>query len=89
MLRTNTLVIFPWFMRCMMNYPQAWPMMWHNLSHGYEVGQQSDMLFTAKLEDVWHLSPAEARDALGVHGWKGANDSRAASRIFGEGYEII
>lgn len=89
LLRTNTMVIFPWFMRCMMNYPEAWPMMWHNLSHGYAVGQQSDMLFTAKLEDVWHLSPAEARDALGVRGWKGPNDSRAASRIFGEGYEII
>ena len=89
LLRTNTMVIFPWFMRCMMNYPEAWPMMWHNLSHGYAVGQQSDMLFTAKMEDVWHLSPAEARDALGVRGWKGPNDSRAASRIFGEGYEII
>ena len=89
LLRTNTMVIFPWLMRCMMNYPEAWPMMWHNLSHGYEVGQQSDMLFTVKLEDIWHLSPAEARDALGVRGWKGPNDSRAASRIFGEGYEII
>ena len=89
LLATNTMVIFPWFMRCMLNYPEAWPMLWHNLSHGYEVGQQSDMLFTAKLEDIWHLSPAEARDALGVRGWKGPNDSRAASRVFGEGFEII
>ena len=36
----------------------------------------------------FRVSP-EARAALGVRGWNGPNDSRAASRIFGEGFEII
>jgi len=85
----NTFIIFPWLLRTMLHYPEAWPTLWRNLTHGYEVGQQSDMLFTAKFEDVMHLSPAEARKALGVRGFRGPTDSRAASRIFGEGREII
>lgn len=89
LMTTNTLIMFPWMTRAMLHYPGAWPMLWHNLTYGYSIGQQSDMLFTARFEDVLHLSPAKAREALGWRGFTGPTDSRMASMIFGEGREII
>lgn len=89
LLTTNSFVIFPWLMRTMLNYPEAWPQLWANFSHGYEMGQQSDLLFTVKWEDYLHLTPEAAREALGVRGFRGPSDSTAASRVFGEGRLII
>jgi ubiquinone biosynthesis protein COQ4 len=89
LLLINTLMIFPWMMRTMLHYPQAWPTLWRNLAHGYEVGQQSDLLFTARFEDIMHLTPAQARAALGVRGFGGPSSSEAASLDFGEGKLII
>lgn len=89
LMTTNTLIMFPWMTRTMLHYPGAWPTLWRNLSYGYEVGQQSDMLFAAKFETILHLQPAEAREALGWRGFKGPMDSKEASLIFGEGREII
>ena len=89
LMTVNTLIMFPWMTRTMLHYPGAWPDLWRNLSYGYEVGQQSDMLFTAKFEDIMHLTPADARAALGWRGHRDGIDSRQASLIFGEGREII
>lgn len=89
LMTTNTLIMFPWMTRTMLHYPGAWPTLWRNLSYGYSIGQQSDMLFAAKFEDILHLPPAEAREALGWRGFTGPIDSREASLIFGEGREII
>lgn len=89
LLRLNTLTTFPWFIRAMLNYPEVWPTIWRNMSDGYRVGQQSDMLFTVRFEDVLHLSPAEARDAIGMRGVAGPMSSLDASLIFGEGRSII
>ncbi len=89
LMTVNTLIMFPWMTRTMLHYPGAWPDLWRNLSYGYEVGQQSDMLFSAKFEEIMHLPPAEARAALGWRGHREGIDSRQASMIFGEGREII
>ncbi|WP_375194188.1 Coq4 family protein [Sphingobium sp.] len=89
LMTVNTLIMFPWMTRTMLHYPGAWPDLWRNLSYGYEVGQQSDMLFSARFEDILHLPPAQAREALGWRGHRGPVDSREASLIFGEGREII
>lgn len=89
LMTVNTLIMFPWMTRTMLHYPGAWPDLWRNLSYGYEVGQQSDMLFSARFEDILHLQPAQAREALGWRGHRGPVDSREASLIFGEGREII
>jgi ubiquinone biosynthesis protein Coq4 len=86
---TNTLIMFPWMTRTMLHYPGAWPTLWRNLSYGYEIGQQSDMLFTKKFETIMHLPPAQAREVLGWKGFTGPTDSKDASLIFGEGREII
>ncbi|CAD7339888.1 hypothetical protein FIM10_16270 [Sphingomonadales bacterium 56] len=89
LMTVNTLIMFPWMTRTMLHYPGAWPDLWRNLSYGYEVGQQSDALFTAKFEEIMHLSPAEARAVLGWRGHRDGVDSKRASMIFGEGREII
>lgn len=89
LLRLNTLTTFPWFIRAMLNYPSAWPTIWRNLSEGYRVGQQSDLLFTVRYEEILHLSPAEARDAIGMRGVEGPMSSVDASLIFGEGRTIL
>ncbi|QGP81114.1 hypothetical protein [Sphingobium sp. CAP-1] len=89
LMTVNTLIMFPWMTRTMLHYPGAWPALWRNLSYGYEVGQQSDMLFSARFENILHLPPAQARAALGWRGHRGPLDSRDASLVFGEGREII
>ncbi len=89
LLRLNTLTTFPWFIRTMLHYPAAWPTLWRNLSYGYEVGEQSDFLFTARFEDIWHLSPAETREAVGMRGVHGPVSSVEGSLIFGEGRTIL
>lgn len=89
LMTTNTLIMFPWMTRTMLHYPGAWPNLWRNLSYGYEVGQQSEMLFTAQFEKIMHLPPADARAALGWRGHRDGVDSTDASLIFGEGREII
>ena len=89
LMQVNSMIMFPWMTRTMLHYPAAWPILWRNLSYGYEIGEQSDMLFTAKFEDVLHLTPAEARDKLGWRGFRGPTESREASIIFGEGREIL
>ena len=89
LLRLNTLTTFPWFIRSMLNYPETWPIVWRNMSEGYRVGQQSDLLFTVRFEEILHLSPAEARDAIGMRGVTGPMSSHDASLIFGEGRTIL
>lgn len=89
LLRLNTLTTFPWFIRSMLNYPEVWPIVWRNMSDGYRVGQHSDLLFTVRYEDILQLSPAEARDAIGMRGVEGPTSSLAASLIFGEGRSIL
>lgn len=89
LMTVNTLIMFPWMTRTMLHYPEAWPTLWQNMTYGYEIGQQSDMLFAAKFEDILHLPPKDAREALGMRGFTGPKDARAASLIFGEGREII
>lgn len=85
----NTLIMFPWMTRTMLHYPAAWPTLWRSLTYGYSIGQQSEPLFMAKFEDVLHLTPARAREVLGMRGFEGAIDSKEASLVFGEGREII
>jgi len=54
--------------RTMLHYPQVWPTCVDAIQRGMRVGQDSDALFLAKLEDYFHLPLDEARAALGVRG---------------------
>ena len=89
MMCTNTLIMFPWMTRCMLHYGEAWPMLWHNITHGYEMGLQSDLVVTRKFEEVLHLAPAAAREALGMRGFRGPVNCTPSSLVFGEGREIF
>jgi ubiquinone biosynthesis protein COQ4 len=89
LLRLNTLTTFPWLIRTMLHYSAAWPSLWRNMSYGYEVGQQSDLLFTVRYEDILHLPPAEARAKVGMRGVAGPVSSVEAPVIFGEGRTIL
>jgi ubiquinone biosynthesis protein Coq4 len=54
--------------RTMLHYPQVWEVTVDAMQRGMRVGQQSDALFMAKIEDVFHLPVEEARTVLGVRG---------------------
>lgn len=89
LLTTTMFVTFPWAMRTMLHYPQIWPVVWDNFSHGHDVGTKSANLFIVRWEELLHLTPAQVRGELGVKGFTGPRDNRAASLIFGEGREIF
>lgn len=54
--------------RTALHYPEVWPTAVNCIQRGMKVGQESDALFLAKLETVFHLPLEEARAALGVRG---------------------
>ena len=54
--------------RTILHYPEVWPTCVNAIQRGMRVGQESDALFMAKLEDYFHLPLNEARKALGVRG---------------------
>ncbi|ANI79684.1 MULTISPECIES: hypothetical protein [Sphingobium] len=62
--------------RTMLHYPEVWPTCVNAIQRGMKVGQQSDALFMKKLETVFHLPLAEAREALGVRGAEDVDTSR-------------
>ena len=57
-----------YYVRTILHYPQVWPTCINAIQRGMRVGQESDALFMAKLEDYFHLPLEEARAALGVRG---------------------
>ena len=89
LMTTTMFVTFPWAMRTMLHYPQIWPVAWDNFTHGYEVGSKSPNLFIVRWEELMHLTPSQVRAELGVKGFTGPRDNRAASLVFGEGREIF
>lgn len=54
--------------RTALHYPEVWPCAVDCIQRGMKVGQQSDALFLARIEDAFHLPLEEARAALGVRG---------------------
>lgn len=72
---------FRFISRMACHYPQVWHEMWAAMDRGRAVGQSSGPYVIAKYEDVLHLTPAEAREALGVKNVVEV-DTAAASRIW-------
>lgn len=62
--------------RTLLHYPQVWEVTMDAIQRGMRVGQQSDAIFMAKLEDVFHLPLAEARAVLGVRGAEDRDTSK-------------
>jgi len=70
--------------RTLLHYPAIWTTCVESIQRGMRVGQESDALFMAKLEDVFHLPIAEARHALGVRGAEDRDTSRAGDIFLGK-----
>ncbi len=72
---------FRFISRMALHYPQVWHDMWAAVDRGRKVGMASDLYINAKYEDVFHLTPAEAREALGVRAVEEV-DTTMPSRIW-------
>jgi ubiquinone biosynthesis protein COQ4 len=62
--------------RTLLHYPQIWPTAVNAIQRGTRVGQESDALFLARIEDVFDLPLEEARKALGVRGAEDVDTGR-------------
>jgi ubiquinone biosynthesis protein COQ4 len=73
---------FRFISRMACHYPTVWHDMWAAVDRGRKVGMASDAYVIAKYEDVFHLTPVEARKVLGVREVDDTVDTAAASRIW-------
>lgn len=67
--------------RTLLHYPQIWTTAVNAIQRGMRVGQESDALFLAKLEDMFDLPLDEARRVLGVRGAEDV-DTHHAGEVF-------
>ncbi len=72
---------FRFISRTALHYPQVWHDVWAAVDRGRKIGMSSDCYVLAKYEDVFHLTPAEAREKLGVRDVEEV-DTAAPSRIW-------
>jgi hypothetical protein len=72
---------FRFISRMALHYPQIWHEMWAAVERGRKIGMASDAYVMARYEDVFHLTPAEAREVLGVCEVEEV-DTAAASRVW-------
>lgn len=73
--------------RTALHYPHVWHDTWAAVERGRAAGKASDAYVLARYEDVFHLTPREARATLGVRGVDDTADTAAASRIW-DGVEV-
>lgn len=73
---------FRFLSRMALHYPAVWHDTWAAVERGRAVGKASGAYLLARYEDVLHLTPAEAREALGVREVDDSVDTAAPSRIW-------
>jgi ubiquinone biosynthesis protein COQ4 len=57
---------FRFVTRMALHYPSVWHDVWSAVERGRRIGKASNAYQFARYEDVFHLTPAEAREAMGV-----------------------
>ena len=75
---------FRFLTRTVLHYPQVWQDMFGAMERGRTVGKASDPYVLARYEDVFHLTPTEARKVLGVREVDDTVDTTRAHRIWNE-----
>jgi ubiquinone biosynthesis protein Coq4 len=69
--------------RSLLHYPETWPKALECLEQGIRVGRASAPMYAYRYEDVFHLTPEQARETLGVqHAYE--VDSEREAMIFRE-----
>ena len=66
--------------RAVLHYPETWLTVQETVERGAKVGRESDPFFMAKYEDVFHLTPDEAREALGIRGVRMVDTAEASAK---------
>ena len=54
--------------RTMLHYSEVWETALECIAQGIRIGRESDPFWMAKMEDIWPLTVAQAREKLGVRG---------------------
>jgi hypothetical protein len=67
--------------RSALHYPQTWLTVVDMMRRGVSIGLNSECILMARFEDIFHLTPVEARKVLGVRNAEDV-DTAHASRIF-------
>ena len=68
-------------LRSGLNYPECFLSVLENMARAIRIGMNSEPVFMAKFEDVLDLTPAQAREALGIREAEEV-DTSAVSRVF-------
>lgn len=64
--------------RAVLHYPQTWLTVLDAMERGAKVGRESDPIYLMRYEEVFHMTPEDARVHLGIRGVRIA-DTAAAS----------
>ena len=72
---------FRFITRTALHYPHTWHATWDAIDRGRAVGEASEPFFLFNYEDVFHLTPEAAREALGVRNVREV-DTKAISRVW-------
>jgi ubiquinone biosynthesis protein COQ4 len=67
--------------RAVLHYPQTWLTVLDAMERGARVGRESDPLYLLRFEDVFELTPEEARRKCGIRGVREV-DTAAASALW-------
>ncbi len=73
---------FRFISRMALHYPRVWRDTWDAIERGRKAGLASDPYVVARYEDVFHLTPVEARKVLGVREVDDTVDTTEPSRIW-------
>lgn len=65
--------------RAVLHYPQTWLITQNAMERGAKVGRESAPIYMMKYEDVFHMTPDEAREKLGIKGAVYADTSPASA----------
>lgn len=71
--------------RSVLHYPGIWPKVIECIEQGLAIGRQSEPIWMAKMEDIWHLPVIEARKALGIVGARDAEIETGTEGLIYEG----
>jgi ubiquinone biosynthesis protein Coq4 len=68
-------------LRSALNYPECFLSVLENMARAIRIGMHSEPVFMARFEDVLDLTPAQARESLGIRQAEDV-DTTAMSRVF-------